>query len=537
MDEERVDDDPGRVDDGPTTVRWREWGAAPFAEARERSCPVLLSLTATWCQPCHEMDRTTYADPRVAAAVHDRFVPVRVDVDRRPRVRERYHAGGFPTTAFLTPEGTVMTSAGALDADTLRDVLDRVAATHAERGDDAGRVPRSLAGDAPPAGEVTPAIEAHLAGQLAAQYDDDHGGWGRDAKFPLPRTLEFALKRDLPRADLALDAVRDGLRDDDGGFFRFAANRDWTEPSREKPLDVEAGLCRAFANAYLHTGDDGRRETATGVAAFLDERLWTGAAFGGSVGADGRRDTTAYAGPNALAADALLALAAYVDDADARERAETTLSYLDDRLVRDGAVRRYDGDDAPPAPLDDRAHLVRAYARAGQVLGGDWADRARAVADETVATLRTGDGSFRDGPADGAGLLDRPLRPLDGNAHLANALLDLAALTGETRYRDVARGTVAAFAGAHERFGVQVAAYGAAAARLTDGGAPVVAVADEPGSTLHRAALRIADHETVVRPDADGDPGTARVRTEGETAWSEPAGDPEALMARVRGRT
>jgi hypothetical protein len=482
------------------------------------------------------MDRTTYADPRVAAAVHDRFVPVRVDVDRRPRVRERYHAGGFPTTAFLTPDGAVMTSAGALDADTLRDVLDRVAATYEERGDDAGRIPRSLAGDAPPAGEVTPAIEAHLAGQLEAQYDEDHGGWGRDAKFPLPRTLEFALKRDPPRASLAFDAVRDGLRDDDGGFFRFAANRDWTEPSREKPLDVEAGLCRAFANAYLHTGDDGRREVATGVAAFLDDRLWTGAAFGGSVGADGRRDTTVLAGPNALAADALLALAAYVDDEDARERATTTLETVGDRLVDDGTVRRSDATDAPPAPLDGRAHVVRAYARAGQVLGGDWADRARVVADETIRALQTDDGSFRDGPAEGAGLLDRPLRPLDGNAALANALLDLAALVGEERYRAVARDAVAAFAGAHERFGVQVAGYGAAAARLTDGGAPVVAVADDPGSILHRAALRVADHETVVRPDADGERGTARVRTEGEDGWSAPASSPEELMARVRAR-
>lgn len=530
MDEDGVGDDP-------TTVHWREWGEAAFADARERSCPVLLSLTATWCLPCHEMDRTTYADPRVAAAVHDRFVPVRVDVDRRPRVRERYHAGGFPTTAFLTPEGTVMTSAGVLDADTLRDVLDRVAATYEERGDEAGRIPRSLAGDSPPAGEVTPAIEAHLAGQLEAQYDEDHGGWGTDPKFPLPRTLEFALKRDLPRADLAFDAVRDGLRDDDGGFFRFAANRDWTEPSREKPLDVEAGLCRAFANAYLHTGDDRRRETATSVASFLDEQLWTGAAFGGSVGADGRRDTTAFAGPNALVADALLALAAYVDDEDARERAVTTLETIDDRLVEDGAVWRYDAADAPPAPLDDRAHVVRAYARAGQVLGDDWADRVRVVADETISALQTDDGSFRDGPAAGAGLLSRPLRPLDGNAHLANALLDLAALTGEEQYRDVAHEAVAAFAGAHERFGVQVAAYGAAAARLTDGGAPVVAVADDPGSILHRAALRIADHETVVRPNADGEGGTARVRTEGEVVWSAPATTPEELMARVRERT
>ena len=519
----------------PTTVRWREWGPAAFAEARERDCPVLLSLTATWCAPCHEMDRTTYANPRVAAAVHDRFVPVRVDVDRRPRVRERYHAGGFPTTAFLAPDGTLVTSAGALDADAMRDVLDRVAATHADR-DDAGAVPRALAGATPPAGEVGPAIEAHIAGQLAAQWDDDHGGWGSEAKFPLPGTVRFALKRDPARAARALDAVRDGLVARDGGVARFAAGPDWSEPAPERPLEVNAGVLRTFADAYLHTGDDARRETATGIAAFLDDTLWVGDAFGAGVGPDGARDPTVLAGPNALAADALLALAAYVDDADARERATTTPATLDDRLVDDGDVRRFPGDDAPPAPLADRAAVVRAFARAGGVVGGDWTDRARAVADATLAALQTADGSFRDGPAAGAGLLDRPLRPLDGNAAVATALLDLAALAGEEEYRAAAHDAVAAFAGAHERFGVQVADYGAAAARLTDGSAPVVWVADEPGSRLHRAALRVADHETVVRPSAPGETGTARVRTEGDESWSTPASTPDALMTRVRER-
>jgi uncharacterized protein YyaL (SSP411 family) len=84
-------------------VDWRGWGAESFAEAAERGVPVLLSLTATWCSGCHEMDRETYADPRVAAAVRDGYVPVRVDVDRHPRVRERYNMGGFPSTVFCTP--------------------------------------------------------------------------------------------------------------------------------------------------------------------------------------------------------------------------------------------------------------------------------------------------------------------------------------------------------------------------------------------------------------------------------------------------
>ncbi|OYR79669.1 thioredoxin domain protein, partial [Halorubrum sp. E3] len=103
-----------------TRVEWRDWGPEAFAEADERDRPVLLSLSATWCEGCHEMDAITYAEPRIAANVNEGFVPVRVDVDRHPRVRERYNMGGFPTTAFLTPEGKLLTGAGYLDVDGMR---------------------------------------------------------------------------------------------------------------------------------------------------------------------------------------------------------------------------------------------------------------------------------------------------------------------------------------------------------------------------------------------------------------------------------
>lgn len=95
--------------DDPTRVEWREWGQAAFDEAAAADIPVLLSLTATWCDHCHEMDAETYAEPRIAANINDSFVPIRVDVDRQPRVRDRYNMGGFPSTVFLAPNGEVLT--------------------------------------------------------------------------------------------------------------------------------------------------------------------------------------------------------------------------------------------------------------------------------------------------------------------------------------------------------------------------------------------------------------------------------------------
>jgi len=109
-------------------IEWQEWNATVFARAARERKPVLLSLTAAWCGACHEMDRTTYADPRVRAIVGERFIAVRVDTDRRPDINERYNLGGWPTTAFLTADGELMTGGTFVSTERMIGVLSRVSA-------------------------------------------------------------------------------------------------------------------------------------------------------------------------------------------------------------------------------------------------------------------------------------------------------------------------------------------------------------------------------------------------------------------------
>ncbi|WP_256392119.1 DUF255 domain-containing protein [Natronoarchaeum rubrum] len=561
-----------------TRVEWHEWGPEPFEIADRAGKPVLLSLSATWCSWCHEMDEETYSEPRIAANVNDGFVPVRVDVDRHPRVRERYNMGGFPSTVFLTPSGEQLTGAGYLAPDGMRQVITSVRKMWDGKGAEAGRIPRSLQGEATPAGELTPRIEEQLLGALHETYDEQAGGWGTDAKFPMPRTIEFALKREREQAVRTLDAVGANLLDDyAGGFYRYAAGGDWSEPHYEKMLDTNAAIVRAFANAYLYTGREEYRQPAADTIDYLTTTLWTGDAFAGSQSAgpgaefyareptdreaadEPPVDPTHFADRNALAADALLTYHAYTDDDTARRYAERALDYLAETLIEDGEVVHFrDPENADEVGesllLADHARTVAALTTAREVLGPDALDErpidlARSVADAAIDELHD-EGSFRDGPASGEGLLDRPLRPLDGNVEMADALLDLAVLTDEDRYRDVARETVEAFAGAWDRFGPQVAGYGSAASRLLNG-TLVIRIADDAGTDLHRAALRMGDHEKVVVPDAEGiDAGTAAASIvtdadepssssprsqapENAAVSSDPAETPDQLEARV----
>ncbi|ELY56988.1 DUF255 domain-containing protein [Natronolimnohabitans innermongolicus] len=555
--------------DDPTRVEWREWGEAAFDEAASADSPVLLSLTATWCDHCHEMDEETYAEPRIAANVNDSFVPIRVDVDRYPRVRDRYNMGGFPSTVFLAPDGSVLTGAGYLGPDGMRQVLDSVRTMWQTKGSGAGRIPRPLREDSPPAGELTADVEAAMLGQLNETYDEAAGGWGQRPKFPLPDALEFALKRDQKMALRSYDAVSANLLDEyDGGFYRFAAERDWAGLQHEKLADSNGALVRAFANAYLLTGKDEYREPAERTIDFLTTTLWNDAvdavANSQAPGEDAAHtidvtdratadeppvDRGVLAGPNGLVIEGLLTYYAYTDDERARRYAERALETVRTELLRNGVViHGLEGtDDEPTAPLSaatdedgepipllaNQARVLTALTTAASSIGveADVLADATAVADATIDRLRDGD-SFVDGPEAGAGLLDRPLRPLDTNVAIADALLELAAVTGDDRYRDIARETLEAFAGASDRLGVQMARYATAVSRLLEGPL-VIRVGTESGTDLHRAALRMADHEKVVVPEADAlESGTARV--ERGNRISETAETPDELSERVQ---
>jgi len=308
-------------------ITWLPWSADAFARAAREGKPVLLSITAAWCQACHEMDRTTYADPEVAALVRDRFVPVRVDTDRRPDINERYNLGGWPTTAFLTADGEVITGGTFIAADRMVGLLLRVVSACATG---LGRTPAVLFAGAGPADaeggeaetDVAPAeldIDTIIE-SVFATFDHDHGGFGVEPKFPhtAPLHLAMALFRESGDArwraivERTLDAMANGALWDAaaGGFYRYATARDWQRPHTEKLLDTNAELLRAYAEAALVFARQVDRDRCAAIAGFVTDALR--ADGGGYRGSDA--DGMIYMDGNAKAAGALLGAATVLDD-------------------------------------------------------------------------------------------------------------------------------------------------------------------------------------------------------------------------------
>ncbi|MFB6312287.1 MAG: DUF255 domain-containing protein, partial [Salinirussus sp.] len=493
-----------------TKIEWREWDAEAFSAAQREGKPILLALVTRWSAECTEMDETTYAEPRIAANINDGFVPVRVDADRRPDIRERYHMGGFPSTVFLAPDGSVLTGATFLGVDGFRGILDSVRDSWTDGG---GSIPRAIREARPPGGTLSGRIEEHMVEQLLAAFDDEFGGWGSDVKFPMPATVEFALVRARDQAIRTLEAIQTHLLDTyDGGFYRYARERNWRNARREKLADENAALVRVFAHAYRYTGEESYRSAAERGVEYLTSTLWTGEAFAASEGGDEAYfraepsdregsdgpgvDPTVFADRNGLAVDALLRYVAYTDDERARRYARRARDHVVTGLVDEGCVIHYEegSDTGPEGLLIDQARILRGLVTSWSVLGES--GPALAVADHAIATLRDEQtGAFRDRPnTDGEGLLDRPLYPLDSNIELAEALFDLGLLARKARYRRRAKEALGAFAEAAERMGVEVAAYATAVARVREPSA--IRVGEPAGSDLHRAALRLADHET-----------------------------------------
>src|SRR6201997_1224903 len=94
-------------------IDWYEWGPQACEAARAAGKPILLDIGAVWCHWCHVIDRESYENPEIAAMINQLYIPVKVDRDERPDVDARYQSaisaisgqGGWPLTAFLTPDG------------------------------------------------------------------------------------------------------------------------------------------------------------------------------------------------------------------------------------------------------------------------------------------------------------------------------------------------------------------------------------------------------------------------------------------------
>lgn len=289
------------------SVDWFPWGTEAFEEATRRDCPVMISIGYSTCHWCHVMSRESFDNPLTAQLLNEKVVAVKVDREEHPEIDALYMAQaqaftdhlGWPLTVFTTPEGAAFYAQTYLPPEpragqpSLTQVVEAVTTAWIEKRDDVLQSSRALVGalaDAADAlttekpGRVIPPIEqlTIIADALIAQEDTECGGFGGAPKFPVTPALLFLqgegaagngaaaqlVSRTL--ATYASSTLRDAM---EGGFFRYATMRDFSDPHYERMLYDNAGLLSLYSR-------EGDLDTAAGIVQFLTTTLLVEGGFG-----------------------------------------------------------------------------------------------------------------------------------------------------------------------------------------------------------------------------------------------------------------
>ncbi len=285
-------------------IQWREWGEEAFAVAQRENKPVLLDIGAVWCHWCHVMDRESYDSPEIAQIVNERFVAVKVDRDERPDIDSRYQVavssisgqGGWPLTAFLTPDGKPFYGGTYFPPDdqygrpSFKRVLLSIANAFHEKNVDVMEQAKmvesaisqaeSFAGKG---GDFSPTVIDAILRSVLGMYDAQNGGFGSAPKFPHPAALDLLIDRYVRSGDEELRNVfvstlekmaRGGVYDQlAGGFHRYSVDERWVVPHFEKMCYDNSELLKNYVHAYQATGSDFFADVARDIIRWMDEWL------------------------------------------------------------------------------------------------------------------------------------------------------------------------------------------------------------------------------------------------------------------------
>ncbi len=285
-------------------IQWHEWGEEAFAAAKRENKPMLLDIGAVWCHWCHVMDRESYDDAEVAKIINEHFIAVKVDRDERPDIDSRYQAavgaltgqGGWPLTAFLTPDGKPFYGGTYFPPDdrygrpSFKRVLLSIANAYREKHGEVTEQAQMLTSAISQAesfagrsGTISAAVIDTIAESALKMFDPRNGGFGNAPKFPHPAVLDLLLEQHIRTGNEELLRVasntlehmaRGGVYDQlAGGFHRYSVDERWVVPHFEKMCYDNSELLKNYVHAYQVTGNEFFAEVARDIVRWMDEWL------------------------------------------------------------------------------------------------------------------------------------------------------------------------------------------------------------------------------------------------------------------------
>src|SRR6204780_3270413 len=232
------------------------------------------------------------------------YVAVKVDRDERPDVDARYQSavsaisgqGGWPLTAFVTPEGkpffggTYFPPEDAMGRPGFKRILLGVAQSFKTPRKEVDTSAQALEDAVAKAevfktarGEFDATIVDSVIESALSMFDDQHGGFGQAPKFPHASATDLLLERYqstgakslLHVAERTLTGMAQGGVYDQiaGGFHRYSVDERWCVPHFEKMSYDNSELLKNYLRGYQVTGSARYREVAEGTIAWVTQVL------------------------------------------------------------------------------------------------------------------------------------------------------------------------------------------------------------------------------------------------------------------------
>ena len=281
-------------------VNWYPWSTEAFNTAKKEHKPIFLSIGYATCHWCHVMAHESFEDDEIAKLLNDTFICIKVDREERPDIDQIYMkvcqmltgSGGWPLTIMMTPDkkpffaATYIPKQSRYGIKGLQTLIPEIKQRWDNQKDDlvasAAQITKTLKSSENEAkNKIT--VDKHIFEncyeQLFHSFDEIHGGFGSQPKFPMPHYLLFLLRYwkqtetsySLQMVTTTLEQMRQGgIYDHIGfGFHRYATDRTWKIPHFEKMLYDQALLLMAYTEAYQATKKQLFKQTGEEIISYI----------------------------------------------------------------------------------------------------------------------------------------------------------------------------------------------------------------------------------------------------------------------------
>jgi len=302
-------------------VNWNPWNEAVLQKAKDEKKLIIVSIGYAACHWCHVMEKESFEDSTVAAAMNKNFINIKVDREERPDIDQVYinavqlmtGSAGWPLNVITLPDGRPVWGGTYFKKNDWINSIEQIQelyktdpekliayATRLEEGiksmdlierntDDAGIVNFN----------ATAALDS-----LKLSFDPHYGGTKRAPKFMMPNSLEYLLRKGVRTKDQALithvtntldKMAYGGIYDAiGGGFARYSVDEKWHVPHFEKMLYDNAQLVSLYSKAYVLTQNPLYKDVVTETLTYIEREMTSPeGAFYSSLDADSTTETGA----------------------------------------------------------------------------------------------------------------------------------------------------------------------------------------------------------------------------------------------------